>query len=70
MSIRRTFQNVINSVYPLYLKITDMKGQFEKGKDDAWYLVISNKDDVYKKCVDILENIKNKIAKNMGCFRI
>ena len=25
-----------------------MKGQFEKGKDDAWYLVISNKDDVYK----------------------
>ena len=48
-----------------------MKGQFEKGKDDAWYLVISNKDDVYKKCVDILESIKNKIAKkNMGCFRI
>ena len=35
--------NVINSVNPLYLKITDMKGQFEKGKDDAWYLVISNK---------------------------
>ena len=40
-----------------------MKGQFERGKDDAWYLVISNKDDVYKKCVDILESIKNKIAK-------
>ena len=54
--------NVINSVNPLYLKITDMKGQFEKGKDDAWYLVISNKDDVYKKRVDILESIKNKIT--------
>ena len=40
--------NVINSVNPLYLKITDMKGQFRKGKDDAWYLVISDKDDGYK----------------------
>ena len=39
-----------------------MKGQFEKGKDDAWYLVISKNDDVYKKLVDILENIKNKIT--------
>ena len=29
--------NIINSVNLLYLKITDMKGQFEKGKDDAWY---------------------------------
>ena len=54
--------NVINSVNPLYLKITDMKGQFEKGKDDAWYLVISDKDDVYKKLVDIFESIKNKIT--------
>ena len=39
-----------------------MKGQFEKGKDDAWYLLISNKDDVYKKLVDILESIQNKIT--------
>ena len=54
--------NVINSVNPLYLKITDLKGQFEKGKDDAWYLVISNKHDVYKKLVDIFESIKNKIT--------
>ena len=53
--------NVINSVNPLYLRIVDIKGQFEKGKDDAWYLVISDKDDVYKKLVDILESIKNKI---------
>ena len=28
----------------------------------AWYLVISDKDDVYKKLVDIFESIKNKIT--------
>ena len=49
--------NVINSVNPLYLRILDIKGQFEKGKDDVWYLVISDKYNVYKK----LESIKNKI---------
>ena len=32
--------NIINSVNPLYLKITDMKGQFKKGKYDA--MVSSN----------------------------
>ena len=53
--------NVIKSVNPLYLRIVDIKGQFEKGKDDAWYLVISDKDDVYKKLVDIFESIKNEI---------
>ena len=31
--------NVINSVNPHYLRIVEMKGQFEKGKDDAWYLM-------------------------------
>ena len=54
--------NVINSINPLYLRIIKMRGQFEKGKDDAWYLIISDKDDVYKKLVDILESIKNKIT--------
>ena len=53
--------NMINSVNPPYLRIADIKGQFEKGKDDAWYLAISDKDDVYKKLVDILQSIKNKI---------
>ena len=53
--------NVISSVNPLYLRITDMNGQFEKGKDDAWYLIISD-DDVYKKLTDIFESIKNKIT--------
>ena len=54
--------NVINSVNSLYLRIVDIKGQFKKGKDDAWYLVISDKDDVYKKLADILESIKNEIT--------
>ena len=54
--------NVINSVNPLYLKVININGQFEKGKDDAWYLVISDKDDVYKKLVDILKSIENKIT--------
>ena len=63
--------NVIRSVNPLYLRIVDIKGQFKKGKDDAWYQVISDKDDAYKKLVDIFESIKNEITeKNMGCFRI
>ena len=41
-----------------------MKGEFEKGKDDVWYLVISDDDDVFKKLVDIFKSIKNKITKN------
>ena len=54
--------NVINSVNPLYLKVADMKGQFKKGKGDAWYLIISYKDDVYEKLMNIFESIKNKIT--------
>ena len=53
---------MINSLNPLYLRIGDTKGQFEKRKDDAWYLVISDKDDVYEKLVNIFESIKNKIT--------
>ena len=63
--------NGINSVNPFYLRIVDMKGQFEKGKDDAWYLVAFFKDAVYEKLRNIFESIKNKIVeKNIGCFRI
>ena len=54
--------NVINSVNPLYLRIININDQFGKGKDDAWYLVISDKDDVYKKLVDIFKSIENKIT--------
>ena len=62
--------NPINSVNPLSLRIININGQFKKGKDDAWYLVISDKD-VYKKLVDIFESIKNKITeKNVRCLRI
>ena len=49
--------NLIRSVNPLYLRIIDIKAQFEKCKDDAWYLVIPDKDDVYKKLVDMFESI-------------
>ena len=54
--------NVIDSVNPLYLRIISMNGQFEKGKDDAWYLIISYKDDVSEKLMDIFESIKKKIT--------
>ena len=40
--------DVKNSVNPLYLRIADINGQFEKGKDDALYLIISGNDDVFK----------------------
>ena len=54
--------DVINSVNSLYLRIINMKGQFEKDKDDAWYLIISSDDDVFKNLIDIFESIKNKIT--------
>ena len=54
--------NVINSINPFYLRIVDMNGQFEKGKDDAWYLIISDYDDGYKKLIDIFDGIRNKIT--------
>ena len=38
-----------------------MNSQFEKDKDDAWYLIISGDDDVFK-LIDIFESIKNKIT--------
>ena len=66
MNIRKKLEcNVIKSVNLLYLRIVDIKGQFEKGKDDAWYLVISDKDDVYKRLADILKSIKNKITEKI-----
>ena len=46
--------NVINRVNLLYLKIININGQFKKGKDDAWYIVISDKHGAYKKLVNIL----------------
>ena len=54
--------NVINSVNPLYLSLINMNGQFEKGNNDAWRLIISYKDDVCEKLMDIFESIKKKIT--------
>ena len=39
-----------------------MKGQFEKGKDEAWFLIISYKDDDYENLMSLFESIKNKIT--------
>ena len=54
--------NVINSVNPLYLRNINMNGQFEKGKDDAWCLLIFYKDDVYEKLMNYFKSIKKKTA--------
>ena len=61
--------NTINSVNPLYLRIISMNGQFEKGKDDAWYRIISYRDDVYEKLMDIFESIKKKLQKKHGILQ-
>ena len=45
-----------------------MKGQFEKGKDDAWFLIISYKDDDYENLMSIFESIKNKITEKTWDF--
>ena len=42
-----------------------MKGQFKKGKDDAWYLVISNNDDVFLKVLKIKLQKKHGMLQNM-----
>ena len=39
-----------------------MNGPFEKAKDDVWYLIISDDDDVIKKLIHRFESIKNKIT--------
>ena len=46
-----------------------MKGLFEKGKDDVWYLVISDKDDVYKKLQIFLKVLKIKLQKKHGMLQ-
>ena len=57
----------INSVSPLYLRITDMKGQFKKGKgDNVWYLIIYSDENVLKIFVNIWKSIRAKIEENTG----
>ena len=47
---------------PLYLRIVDINGQFKKGKDDVWYLIISDDDDVFRKLADVFRSIRDKIT--------
>ena len=59
--------NEINSVNPLYLRITDMKGQFKKYKNNnVWYLTIFGDVDVLRKFVNIWKSIRAKIEENTG----
>ena len=74
MNIRKKLQNVINkinSVNPLYLRITDMKGQFKKGKDDnVWYLIIFGDTDVSRIYANIWISIRAKIIKMIKMIKI
>ena len=40
----------------------DINGQFKKGKDDMWYLIISDDDDVFRKLADVFRTIRDKIT--------
>ena len=62
---KNTECNVINSVKPLYLRITDMKGKFKKGKgDNVWYLIIYGDADVLRNFANIWKSIRAKIEEN------
>ena len=57
----------MNSVNPLYLRITDMKGQFKKGKsDNVWYLIIFGDENVLRIFANIWKSIRGKIEENTG----
>ena len=59
--------NEINSVNPIYLKITDIKGQLKKGKgDNVCYLIIFGDVDVLRKFANIWKSIRVKIEENTG----
>ena len=58
--------DVINSVSPLYLRIVDKNGLFKRGKNDVWYLIISDDDDVFRKFADIFKSIKHEITEKTG----
>ena len=69
MNIRKKVKecNVINSVNPIYLRITDMKAQFKKSKgDNVWYLIISGDENVLRIFVNIYKSFRAKIEENAG----
>ena len=47
--------DVTSSANLLYLRIADTNGKFERSKEDVWYLIISDDDDVYKKLLKVLK---------------
>ena len=69
MNIRKkiTECNEKNSVNPLYLRITDMKGNFKKGKDDnVWNVIFFGDADVLRKFANIWKCIRAKIEESTG----
>ena len=55
----------INSVNPLYLRITDMKVRFKKdNSDNVWYLIIFCNEIVLRIFANIWKSIRTKIAEN------
>ena len=57
--------NEITSGNPLYLRITDIKGQFKKGKhDNVWYLIIFGNENVLRKFANVWKSIRAKIEEN------
>ena len=61
--------DVKNSVNPLYLRIADMNGQFEKSKDDALYLIISGNDNFFKNLQIFLKVLKIKLQIKQGTLQ-
>ena len=57
--------NEISNINPLYLRITDMKGQFKKGKNDnVWYLIIFGDENVLRIFANIWKSIRAKIEES------
>ena len=59
--------NEISNINPLYLRITDMKGQFKKGKSgNVWFLIIFGDENFLKIFANIWKSIRTKIDENTG----
>ena len=49
------------------MRLTDMKGQIEKGKsDNVWYLIIFGDADVLRIFANVWKSIRTKIEENTG----
>ena len=69
MNIRKknTECNEISSVNPLYLRITDTKGQFKRYKSvNVWYLTIFGNENVLRIFTNIRKSIRTKIEEHTG----